>query len=146
MLRCATKAGFLVLYSDRGAQVSLSPVLLCTRSSPKGGFHGTPGTPPKSATALYPILRPVLGLVALVVLNRTNILSECNTGHHSAELMNRALFPLFETSILSTDSYRSMHIGRLCGMLDSFIGRGYKLSAQEIAAVQTCCIQLEKAV
>ena len=55
--------------------------------------------------ALYPILRPVLGLVALVVLNRTNILSECNTGHHSAELMNRALLPLFETSILSTDSY-----------------------------------------
>ena len=38
--------------------------------------------------ALYPILRPVLGLVALVVLKRTNILSECNTGHHSAELMN----------------------------------------------------------
>ena len=96
--------------------------------------------------ALYPVLRPILGLVVLVVLNRTNILSECNTGHHSAELMNRALLPLFETSILSTDSYCSMHVGRLCAVLDSFIGRGYKLSAQEITTVQTCCVQLETAV
>ena len=96
--------------------------------------------------ALYPLLRPVLGLVVLVVLNRTNILSECNTGHHSAELMNRALLPLFETSLLSTDDYRSMHVGRLCAVLDSFIGRGYKLSANEITTVQTCCTQLEKAV
>lgn len=39
-----------------------------------------------------------------------------------------------------------MHIGQLCALLDSFIGRGYKLSAQEIATVQTCCTQLEKAV
>jgi len=39
-----------------------------------------------------------------------------------------------------------MHIGRLCALPDSFIGRGYNLSAQEIATVQTCCTQLEKAV
>jgi hypothetical protein len=95
---------------------------------------------------LYPILTPILGLVVLIVLNRTNILSECNTGHHSAELMNRALLPLFEISILSTDSYRSMHVGRLCAVLDSFIGRGYKLSAREITTVQTCCVQLETAI
>ena len=38
--------------------------------------------------ALYPVLRPILGLVVLIVLNRTNILSNCNAGHHSAELMN----------------------------------------------------------
>lgn len=96
--------------------------------------------------AVYPILRPILGLVVLVVLNRTNILSECNTGHHSAELMNRALLPLFETCILSTDSYCSMHVGRLCAVLDSFMGRGYKMGAEEIATVQTCCTQLEKVV
>ena len=96
--------------------------------------------------ALYPVLRPMLGLVVLVVLNRANILTECNTGHHSVELMNRALLPLFETSVLSTDSYRSMHVGRLCALLDSFIGRGYKLSSQEITTVQTYCTQLEKAV
>ena len=33
----ATEAGFLVLYPDRGVPVRLSPVLLCTKSSPKGG-------------------------------------------------------------------------------------------------------------
>lgn len=31
-------------------------------------------------------------------------------------------------------------------LLDSFLGKGYKLSAQETATVQTCCTQLEKAV
>ena len=94
--------------------------------------------------ALYPLVRPILGLIVLVLLNRTNILTECNTGHHAAELMNRALFPLFEKSILSTDDYRSMYVGRICAVLDSFIGRGYTLSAEEITTVQNCCTQLEK--
>ena len=96
--------------------------------------------------AVYPLLRPILGLVVLVVLNRTNILTECNTGHHAAELMNRALFPLFEESILSTDDYQSMHVGRICAVLDSFIGRGYKLSAEEITTVRKCYAQLETVI
>lgn len=96
--------------------------------------------------ALYLLLRPLLGLVILVVLNRTNILTECNTGHHSAELMNRALLPLFEVSILATDEYYSMYVGRLCAVLDSYIGRGYRLNAEEIATVRHYCAQLEKAV
>ena len=95
---------------------------------------------------LYPLLRPILGLVVLVVLNRTNILTECNTGHHSAELMNRALLPLFESSLLSTDDYYSMYIGRLCAVLDSFIGRGYLLDDKEIATVLECCTKLQKAI
>lgn len=85
--------------------------------------------------ALYPLLRPILGLVVLIVLNRTNILTECNTGHHAVELMNRSLFPLFENSILSTDEYHSMYVGRICAVLDSFIGRGYKLNAKEVKTV-----------
>ena len=95
---------------------------------------------------LYPLLRPILGLVVLVVLNRTNILAECNTGHHSAELMNRALLPFFKVSILSTDDYCSMYVGRLCAVLDSFIGRGYRLSANEITTVRHCHGQLEKVI
>ena len=70
-------------------------------------------------STLYPVIRPILGLVILVVLNRTDILTECSTGHHSAELMNRALLPLFESSILVTNDYYSMYIGRLCAVLDS---------------------------
>lgn len=95
---------------------------------------------------LYPLIRPIMGLVVLVVLNRTNILSECNTGHHSAELMNRALLPLFESSLLSTDDYYSMYIGRLCAVLDSFIGRGYKLDDAEITTVLECYTKLQKSV
>lgn len=95
---------------------------------------------------LYPLLRPIMGLVVLVVLNRTNILSECNTAHHSAELMNRALLPLFESSLLSTDDYYSMYIGHVCAVLDSFIGRGYKLDDKEIATVRECYTKLQKAV
>ena len=95
---------------------------------------------------LYPILRPVVGLAVLVILNRTNILTESNTGHHSAELMNRALLPLFEKSILSTDNYYSMYVGRLCGILDSFIGRGYRLCAEELYSIKRYCKKLEKAI
>ena len=95
---------------------------------------------------LYPIIRPILGLVVLVVLNRTNILTECSTGHHSAELMNRALLPLFESSLLSTDDYYSMYVGRLCAVLDSFIGRGYLLDDKEIAIVLECYAKLQKAI
>lgn len=72
--------------------------------------------------ALYVLLRPILGLVVLVVLNRSNILCETNTGHHSSELMNIALLQIFELSILNTDEYYSMYIGRICAILDSFIG------------------------
>lgn len=96
--------------------------------------------------ALYPVLRPILGLIVLVVLNRTNILTECNTGHHAAELMNRALLPLFEVSLLSTDDYYSMYVGRICAVLDSFIGRGYRLATEELATVRDYCRKLEKAV
>jgi len=96
--------------------------------------------------ALYPVLRPILGLVVLVVLNRTNILSNCNTGHHSAELMNRAIVPLFESSILSTDEYHSLYVGRLCAVLDSFIGRGYQLGRDEIVIVHGYYAQLQKAI
>ena len=95
---------------------------------------------------LYPLIRPIMGLVVLVVLNRTNILTQCNTGHHSTELMNRALLPLFESSLLSTDDYYSMYIGRLCAVLDSFIGRGYKLDDSEIATVLECYGKLQRAV
>ena len=96
--------------------------------------------------ALYPVLRPILGLIVLVVLNRTNILTECNTGHHAAELMNQALLPLFETSILSTDVYYTMYISRICAILDSFIGRGYRLNSEEIAKVQKFCKKLNDAI
>jgi len=95
---------------------------------------------------LYPLIQPIMALVVLVVLNRTNILSECNTGHHSAELMNRALLPLFESSLLSTDDYYSMYIGRLCAVLDSFIGRGYKLDDRENDIILECYAKLQKAV
>ena len=95
---------------------------------------------------LYVIVRPILGLIVLVVLNRTNILSESNTGHHSAELMNTALLPLFESPVLAIDDYHSMYIGRICAVLDSFIGRGYKLTPIEVSAVKVHCNKLEKAV
>ena len=96
--------------------------------------------------ALYPVLRPILGLVVLVVLNRTNILTECNTGHVAAELMNSALLPLFEESILATDDYYSMYVGRLCSILDSFVGRGYELPTDERTAVENYCKKLEKVI
>lgn len=95
---------------------------------------------------LSPLLQPIVGLIVLVVLNRTNILTQCNTGHHSAELMNRALLPLFESSLLSTNDYYSMYVGRICAVLDSFIGRGYKLDDKEIVIVLDCCSKLQKAV
>ncbi len=96
--------------------------------------------------ALHPVLRPILGLIVLVVLNRTNILTECNTGHHAAELMNQALLPLFETSILSTDVYHTMYIGRLCAVLDSFIGRGYRLGDEETSRVRKYSKKLHDAI
>ena len=96
--------------------------------------------------ALYPILRPILGLVILVILNRTNILCESNAAHHAAELMNRALVPLFESPILKTDDYYSMYIGRICAVLDSFIGRGYKLSAREFSTVTSYYHKLKTAI
>ncbi len=96
--------------------------------------------------ALYPLLRPILGLVVLVVLNRTNILTECNTGHHAVELMNRALLPLFEACILSTEDYYSLYIRRLCAVVDSFIGRGYRLDDKKLTAVRSYCNKLDKAV
>ena len=95
---------------------------------------------------VYTILRPILGLIILVVLNRTNILSESNTGHHSAELINTALLPLFKSPVLATDDYHSMYVGRICAVLDSFIGRGYKLSPDEVSVVKTHCSTLEKAM
>lgn len=95
---------------------------------------------------LYPLLRPVMGLVILIIINRTNILTECNTGHHAVELMNQALLPLFETSILSTDEYYNMYIGRLCAVVDSFIGRGYKLDHKEFVAVKAYSKRLEEAI
>ena len=79
-----------------------------------------------------------------MVLNRSNILTESITDHHSAELMNRALLPLFQSSILCTHDYLSMYVGRLCAVFDSFIGRGYKLSSGEIKTVQDCSSQLKK--
>lgn len=96
--------------------------------------------------SLFPLLRPIFGLVVLIVLNRTNILTECNTGHHAAELMNQALIPLFEMSILSTEEYYSMYIGRICALLDSFIGRGYKPDATELTKVNYYCNKLKKAI
>lgn len=97
--------------------------------------------------AVYPVIRPVLGLVVLVVLNRTNILTECNTGHQAVELMNRALLPVFEASVLSNDvTYYSLFIGRICAVVDSFIGRGYKLDTEELTAVGNYCKKLEKAL
>ena len=97
--------------------------------------------------ALYMLIRPILGLVVLVVLNRTNVLSESNTGHQTAELMNTSLLPLFEKSILgSDDKYRGMYIGRLCAILDSYIGRGYKLSPPDITTVTTYVSKVEDAL
>jgi tetratricopeptide (TPR) repeat protein len=96
--------------------------------------------------SLYPVLRPVLALIVLVILNRTNILTECNTGHHEAELTNRALLPLFEKSILSTKEYHTMYLRRLCAVLDSFIGRGYKLGNGELTLVRKYCTKLEEAL
>ena len=95
---------------------------------------------------LYTIVRPILGLIVLVVLNRTNILSESNTGHHSAELINTALLSLFESPVLACDDYYSMYIGRICAVLDSFIGRGYRLNPNEVSVVKSHCSKLEKAM
>lgn len=95
---------------------------------------------------LYIIVRPILGLTILVILNRTNILSESNTGHHSAELMNTALLPLFESPVLACDDYYSMYIGRICAVLDSFIGRGYRLNPNEVSVVRSHYGKLEKAM
>ena len=95
---------------------------------------------------MYPLIRPIIGLIILVVLNRTNILTHCNIGHHSAELMNRALLPLFESSLLSTDDYYSMYIGHICAVLDSFIGRGYKLDDKEVMTVCENYAKLQKAI
>ena len=96
--------------------------------------------------AVYPILRPLFGLVVLIILNRCNILTECNTSHHSAELMNEALLPLFESSLLSHDDYYSMYVGRICAILDSFIGRGSKPTEEDLSEVQFYCQKLRKAI
>ena len=97
--------------------------------------------------ALYEVLRPILGLMVLVVINRTNILCELNTGHHSAELMNASIIKLLESPILKNiPAYHSMYIGRLSAILDSFIGRGYKLNIEELRTVQTYSKSLENAV
>ena len=40
----------------------------------------------------------------------------------------------------------AMYVGRICAVLDSFIGQGYKLSAKEVKTMQTCSAQLEKAI
>ena len=96
--------------------------------------------------AIYPILRPLFGLVVLVVINRTNILSNTNTGHHSAEFMNRFLLPLFERSLLQNEDYHSIYMGRLCAILDSFIGRGCHLIPAEISLVKNHCLKLEGAL
>lgn len=95
---------------------------------------------------LYVVLRPIFGLVVLVILNRTNILCETNTGHHSAELINTTLIKLFECSILNTPEYHSMYVGRICAVLDSYIGRGYKLSSDEISIVRAYYKKLESAI
>ena len=96
--------------------------------------------------ALYPILRPIFGLIVLIVLNRCNILTECNASHHAAELMNQALLPLFDSSLLSHDDYYSMYVGRMCAVLDSFIGRGSKPTEEDLAEIQLHCQKLEKAL
>ena len=96
--------------------------------------------------ALYPIFRPIYGLIVLVILNRTNILCESNTGHHAAELSNRSLLPLFTSSILNTDDYYSMYIGRLCAVLDSFVGRMYTLNPSEMSTVKRYKHTLEEAI
>ena len=80
------------------------------------------------------------------MLNCTNILTHCNTGHYSAELINSALLPLFESGLLSTDNYYSMCIGRICAVLDSFIGRGYKLDDNEVTTVCENYAKLQKAI
>lgn len=97
-------------------------------------------------SSLYLVLRPILGLAVLVVLNRTNILTESNSGHHAAELMNRALIPLFESSILNTDEFCHFHIGRLCAILDSYIGRLYRLTPLEIETIKLYYSKLEKVI
>ena len=96
---------------------------------------------------LYPILRPIFGLIVLIILNRSNILTECNASHHAVELMNQALFPLFDSdSILSHEDYYSLYIGRLCCFLDSFIGRGARPSKEDIDEIQLYCQKLQKAI
>lgn len=97
-------------------------------------------------SSLYPLLRPLFALIVLIVLNRTNILTETNTAHHSAELMNRALIPFFEMDILNTREYQYLYIGRLCAVLDSFIGRTYKLSDSEKVTVKFYYKKLQKAI
>lgn len=98
-------------------------------------------------SALYPLLRPIMGLVVLVVINRTNILSNSNAGHQSAEFMNRFLLPFFENnSVLFHEDYHGMYVGRLCAILDSFIGRGYRLDSSEIALVNSFCCKVETAL
>ncbi len=96
--------------------------------------------------ALYPILRPVFGLVVLIVLNRCNILTECNSSHHSAELMNEALLPLFESSLLSHEDYYSMYVGRICAVLDSYVGRGTTPTREEAIDINSTCQKLQKAI
>ena len=96
--------------------------------------------------AVYPAFRPILALMVLVVLNRTNVLCETNTGHHTAELMNRSILLLFDANLLDTPDYAYLYIGRLCAVLDSFDGRGYQLSPAELSALQYYCTKLEKAV
>ena len=55
------RSGFLSSSHKKGGSFSLSPVLLCTRSSPKGGSFAPPLTPLKSATENSPIFP--LGLI-----------------------------------------------------------------------------------
>jgi tetratricopeptide (TPR) repeat protein len=87
-------------------------------------------------SSFYPLIRPIFALITLVVLNRTNILTESNSGHCDAELMNRAIVLVLEAKILNTcREYRYLYIGRLCAVLDSFIGRSYILDKSEMQVV-----------
>lgn len=96
--------------------------------------------------AFYPILRPILALMVLIVLSRTNLLCETNTGYHTAELMNRSILLLFNGNLLGTPEHAYLHVGRLCAVLDSFDGHGYLLSPTEVSTLQRYCTELETVI
>ena len=96
--------------------------------------------------SLYLLLRPLFALIVLIMLNRTNILCESNAGHHKAEIMNKALIPFFEMDILNTKEYQYLYIGRLCAILDTFVGRTYKLDISEKSTVKFYYKKLQKAI
>lgn len=90
---------------------------------------------------LHPILCPLVVLCVIIINGRSYTLRCTNSDHQEREVLSKSVMPLFKGGVLNNELYVVHHLCTLVGLLESFHGRRFPLTAENVQHARSCSHQ-----